>query len=86
MNWDFHRIVRGNLIGRNVLSICNSILLLYLFVLMLQIDFLFLKAGKKKGDEIIQAWAASIRNHFWHCSNECGGDLKKMKVCYTLAY
>ena len=53
---------------------------------MLQIDFLFLKAGKKKGNEIIQAWAASIRNHFWHCSNECGGDLKKMKVCYTLAY
>ena len=39
-----------------------------------------LQAGKKKGNEVLQQWVSAVRNHFWHCSKDCDGDLENMKV------
>lgn len=29
---------------------------------------------------MLKEWFVSTRNHIWHCSKKCGGDVKKMKV------
>ena len=42
--------------------------------------FAFLKAAKTRRNNILASWIPKIRNHFWYCSKECGGDLEKLKV------
>ena len=40
----------------------------------------FFKACKKRKNKVLGEWVAPIRNHFWHCVKNCGGDLEKLKV------
>lgn len=36
-------------------------------------------ASKIKGCEALAQWIEPIRNHFWHCTETCDGDLSKLK-------
>lgn len=37
------------------------------------------EAAKQKGCQALSEWITSIRNHFWHCCEECCGDVHKLK-------
>lgn len=38
------------------------------------------QAAKKKGCEPLKEWIQPVRNHFWHCAQECGGNIDKLKI------
>ena len=40
-----------------------------------------LKVAKNKEMEDLLQWVDAIVNHFWHCCENCGSDLTKLKVC-----
>ena len=37
------------------------------------------EAAGLRGNDALRNWIPSIRNHFWHSSETCGGDVHKMK-------
>ncbi|PIK35795.1 hypothetical protein BSL78_27382 [Apostichopus japonicus] len=38
--------------------------------------------SQMKGNEDLRLWIPAIRNHFWHCSRECAGDVLKLKALW----
>ena len=45
-----------------------------------------LKVAKNKEMEDLLQWVDAIVNHFWHCCENCGSDLTKLKVCLTCVF
>jgi hypothetical protein len=39
-----------------------------------------LEAARLRGNNILFEWVAPIRNHFWHASQTCGGNVEVLKV------
>ena len=42
--------------------------------------FYCIQAANEKGNEDLSHWIASVRNHFWYCSRNCGGSATDFKV------
>ena len=45
-----------------------------------------LQTAKTRGCEGIKQWIEPVRNHFWHCTENCDGDEKALKVGVSLMY
>ena len=38
------------------------------------------QASKVRGCEVVGEWIEPIRNHFWHCAEQCAGDEQTLRV------
>ena len=52
----------------------------YLVEVYLTCSLLTFQASKHAETKPLLDWAASIRNHFWHCVKSCDGDRINLKV------